>query len=394
MNMKKVFLLIGVVSLATVGWAAGFGLYEPTAKAHALGGALLGRAVDASANFINPATLTDLTNVTVSLGFVTEHPRAKMKVDGRKSTSMDPGAFVLPHFQAAVPLPFDFAFGLGMMPEYGLGSEYTRDWDLVANSHDTTVISFTLNPNLAWRVTPDWSVAAGFRILYFDFEQHSYPLPHVRQRLKGDNGFSDWGWQIGTKYDLLSNLSFGLVYKSHTDVRVKGTSRMNMESPTNGDAATLLDLPQSITAGLNWDITSAWHLGLATAWTQWSSVDTLDFNLNGIHKPIGLRWQDTWRVGIAPSWDFADGWTALWSYAFETDCSGRQDSTMLPASDRHMLATGLSWNLTANLELSASYGLILMHGRESDCTVNGVAHRYVPHRGICHSAGLTLTYRF
>lgn len=394
MRKKRILTVVLAGFISWVGWSAGFGLYEPTTKAHALGGALLGRAVDASANFINPATLTDLTNITVSVGFVTEHPRAQMKVDGHHATSMDPGAFMLPHLQAAVPLPWDFTFGLGLMPEYGLGSEYTRDWALVANSHDTTVISFTLNPNLAWRVTPDWSVAAGFRVLFFDFEQHSYPMPRVKQRLKGDNGFADWGWQIGTKYDLLENLALGVVYKSHTDVRVKGTSRMTVPYATNGDAATVLDLPQSVTAGLNWDVTSAWHLGFAAAWTQWSSVDTLDFNLNGIHKPIGLRWRDTWRVGVAPSWDFARDWTAMCSYAFETDCSGHQDSTMLPASDRHMLAAGLAWRITPCLELAASYGVILMHGRESDCTVNGVAHRYTPHRGICHSAGLTLTYSF
>ena len=392
--MRKAILALaaGVMSAGVL--ASGFGLYEASSYSYALGGALLGRGVDGSANFINPATLTDLTNITVTAGFVTEHPRARMKVDGGASTRMDPGVFLLPHLQVAVPLPWDLVLGLGMMPEYGLGSEYTRRWELVANSHDTTVMSATLNPNLGWKVTDAWSVGGGLRILFFDFEQYSYPMPGVRQRLKGDNGMADFGWQAGTKYDLRDDLSVGLVYKSGTEVHVKGTSRMSVPYVTNGRAATKLDLPQSLSVGANWDITDAWHLGASFMWTDWSSVGTLDFDLNGVHKPIRLNWEDTYRFTIAPSWDFASRWTALASYGFETDCCGRQDSTMLPASNRHMLAAGLAWRLLDRLECDFCYGMILMDGRRSHCTVNGVDYVYSPHRALSHAVGLSLTYRF
>ena len=117
------------------------------------------------------------------------------------------------------------------MPEYGLGSEYADAWDLNFNSIDTTVMSFTVNPNLAYRITDKWSVGAGLRFLFFDFEQHSIPASGVSQRLKGDNDMEDLGWQIGTKYDLLDNLAVGLVYKSKTDVHVSGKSGSSSSSP-------------------------------------------------------------------------------------------------------------------------------------------------------------------
>ena len=104
--MKKVNLVILASFSSSMAFAAGFALYEGSARGNALGGGLMGKAVDASANFYNPATLSDLTNTVVTVGMTTEHPTADMYVDGHSSRKMDPGAFVLP-------------------PEYGILSEGT-----------------------------------------------------------------------------------------------------------------------------------------------------------------------------------------------------------------------------------------------------------------------------
>ena len=419
MNVKQGLLSLAAIGTGFASFGSGFGLYEASSPTYALGGAVVGRAYDASANFFNPATLTDLTNITVTAGFMTEHPRGRMKSDvpGGHTSSMDPGVFCLPHLHLAVPLPWDFAFGLGLMPEYGLGSEYSKSWDLSFNSIDTTVTSFTLNPNLAYKVTDKWSLGAGMRFLYFDFEQHSLPVvtPYghrFKNRLKGDNDMEDFGYQVGTKYDLLDNFAVGLVYKSMTRVHVEGTSRNHLYSAADpqtaaalsaaaaqksGNAHTSIDLPQSITAGFNWDITDDWHLGGTVAWTDWSSIGTLHFHLPGQTKNIKLKWKDTWRVGLAPSWDFAEDWTWLGSYVFETDCCGDQDSTMLPPSERHMISTGLVWHFNANLDYGLTYGIILMNGNESDCTevnVSQTKYHYSAHRALSHAAGFTVTWRF
>lgn len=399
--------------------ASGFGLYEASAKTYAMGGAVLGKAADASASFHNPATLTDLTNVTVTVGIMTEHPRAKVKVDGLPSESMNPGVFLLPSFQMAVPIGYDFVFGLGMMPEYGLGSAYDDHWTMNYNSTETTVMSFTVNPNLAWKIG-DLSVAGGLRFLYFDFEQYQMPFAgtdgmrfgRMHSRLKGDNDMADFGYQVGLKYDITSDFSVGAVYKSTTLVHVRGKSQVSPASsidhplaPTvvgksaaavNGPAETELELPQSVLGGFNWDFAKDWHLGGMVGWTQWSTVKTLDFNLNGYHKDIKLEWNDTWRVGLAPSWDFAEEWTAIMSYVYENDCCGDQESTMLPAADRHMLSWGLCYSPVDSLEFALTYGMIIMDGKQTQCreSVASELRHYRAYHGISHAAGLSVTYRF
>jgi len=395
--MQKIVISALVALVATAVYASGFGLYQASARGAALGGAVVGKGVDASANFYNPATLTDLTNITVSAGFVTEHPRARIKVDGQPSTAMNPGLFWLPHCGVAVPLPWDFTFGFMCLPEYGLGSAYDENWELVNASQETTVMSFTMNPNLAYKITDKWSVAAGLRLVFFDFEQYSQPMPgKVYNRLWGDNRAADMGWQIGTKYDIFDNFSVGAVYKSKTLINVEGKSELDGLKNSCVHAETELEMPDSVTVGFNWDVTDTWHLGGAAMWTQWSTLGTLDFNLGGQHSPCVLEWEDTYRFTLAPSWDFAEKWTWMGSYAYETDCTGDQLSTMLPKAERHMLTTGVAWKCWAGLELAASYGIIIMDGSGGSRARDylGGIHEYTAYRGISHAVGFTVTYRF
>ena len=249
--MKRILLGAGVCLAMQMSFGSGFALYQPSAVTHAMGGALVGKAMDAAANFNNPATLTDLTNMQVSVGFVTEHPRGRVRIGssklGHETWKMDPGMFWLPHFQLAVPLPYDFTFGLGFGADYGLGTKYSGSSPVNWSAYETTIQGLVLNPNLAYKITDKWSIAAGMRWLYFDFEQYSAPqvpnsgieLGRFTNHLKGDNDFRDLGWQIGTKYDITETLSVGLVYKSWIDVGVRGRTRTTVRSWNSKGISTL-----------------------------------------------------------------------------------------------------------------------------------------------------------
>ena len=411
--MKKLIAVAMVVVAVSGAFASGFGLYEPTAIGTSHAGALLGRGLDGSANTINPATLDDITNITVQAGFVTEHPRGRIKIarDGRtyKCSPMDPGFFVLPHFHVVAPALWGFTFGLGVTPDYGLGTRYSHDSKMKWSSKQTTIEGFVVNPNVSYRITDDWSIGAGARLLFFDFEQYSYPMAYaaeanptygtIRNHLHGNNGFTSCGWQIGTRYKILDNLSVGAVYKSKIDTRVKGHSNVRMPGYISGGAAAAnLDIPQSVAAGVNWDITSDWHLGVMASWTDWSELDTLTFKLPASQgdRKIKLDWKDSWRVGIAPSWDFAKDWTAVVSYVYDTNvCSYEQQSTMLPPGDRQIFSGGVSWRMTENFQIDVTYGIVVMgskHMHMKDAL--GRNYSMECRHGLSHAAGCSLTYRF
>ena len=409
--MKRQYaMMMAAVSAITTTTAlgAGFALYEGSAKGTALGGAVMGRAVDASANFYNPATLADFTNTVVTVGFVTEHPTADTVINDDSGLKMDPGCFMLPHFHLAQPLPYGFTFGLGFAPEFGLGTRYNPDWALSWNTTKTTVRGLTLTPNLAYNITEDWSVSAGFRLLYFDFDQYSYQYTGVgayrgRFHLKGDNGFTDWGWQVSTRYRITDTISVGAMYKSYIDSAIKGHSTMNSQvaavnRAASGTASADIRLPQSVTVGANWDVTETVHLGTALTWTEWSSMPAINFRLPTGYKPTPLRWDDVFRIGFGGAWDFHENFSLLASYVYDMDpCSTKKDvgSTMLPPGDRHIGTVGLAWHY-GPVDVTLSYGLVFMCSESVEYTHPATRQpvKFETENGLSHAVGLSLTYVF
>ena len=460
--MKKVNLLVVASISSSMAFAAGFGLYEGSARGNALGGGVMGKAVDASANFYNPATLSDLTNTVVTVGMTTEHPTADIYYDGRSSRKMDPGAFVLPHAYIAQPLPYGFTFGLGIAPEYGLGTHYHKNWSMAWNTRDTTIEGISFNPNLAYAVTEDWSVSAGIRLMYFSFDQHSDQMAvrdgnsygTVRDHLKGDNGMIDWGWQLSTRYKITEKLSAGVMYKSLIDCKIKGENHTKVEkyddsaigpqvqrgvmaalaqngitpghpmfnalyqryysqaygsavanahnqvdegaASADGPASAKVRLPQSLTMGLNYDVTDDLHLGTAATWTQWSCMESINFHLPGDNdRSVPLRWNDAWRIGFGAAYDLTDDLTLMGSYIYDQDPSRKyHGSSMLPPGDRHIATIGLGY-AWGNIDISVSYGLVFMCGDSlfiRDDT--GTRHKLESSNGLSHAAGVTISYRF
>ena len=423
---KTMALAVASAMFSTSAFCAGFALYEGSAKGTALGGAVMGKAVDASANFYNPATMADFTNTVVTVGFVTEHPTADTVIDGRPGRKMDPGAFLLPHFHLVQPLPYDFAFGLGFAPEFGLGTHYNPGWALDWNTQKTTVRGLTLTPNLSYSITEDWSVSAGFRVLYFDFEQYSYQYTGARNldgslnrgrfRLKGDNGFTDWGWQLSTRYRITDTFSVGAMYKSYIDSKIKGEARMtgagnaivgmgptgpiiaNVNSIATGDASADIRLPQSVTIGANWDALDTLHLGTALTWTEWSSMPAINFRLPTGRKPTNLGWDDVFRIGFGGTWDFHENFSLLGSYVFDLDpCSTKDNegSTMLPPGDRHIGTVGLAWHY-GPIDVTLSYGIVFMCSESVSYThpATGRKVKFETEDGLSQAVGLSMTYAF
>lgn len=424
--MKKTGLAVAACFSASAALAAGFGLYEGSARGNALGGGLLGKAVDASANFYNPATLSDLTNTVVTVGLTTEHPTADVYYDGRSSRKMDSGAYVLPHAYVAQPLPYGFTFGVGVAPEYGLGTHYHKKWSMAWDTRDTTIEGISFNPNLAYAVTEDWSVSAGIRLMYFSFDQHSDQMAlrdgerygTVRDHLKGDNGMIDWGWQVSTRYKVTERLSAGVLYKSFIDCKIKGFNHTQVEgyddsavaaqvqkgveaalaqyagtpyygplyqqyyqqyyaagvqsaheqvdagaADADGSASAKVRLPQSLTFGLNYDATDDLHLGVAATWTQWSCMRAINFKLPGDNdRSVPLRWNDAWRMGFGAAYDLTDAFTLMGSYIYDQDPSRKYYGSSMLPPGDRHITTVGVGYVWGNFDISVSYGLVFMNG--------------------------------
>ncbi len=417
--MKKLVLGLSCALVAGLAQAAGFGLYEVSARGNALGGTLVGSTKDASAVYYNPANMTESTNVSVMVGATMVWLYADVAVDHKSERNMNPGIFCIPNFFVTTPVwGDDLYFGLGFYCENGLGTQYGTDWTLAGDTVKTTLEQFTLNPNLAYKITDWWSVAAGLKMSYITFytknrPSHGTPGYDLLSTLDGDD--ISMGYNFGTSFRLLDDrdvgrLSLGVVYRSQIKHNIEGDfdiggtvgpySYAALGGDTHSSASAKLTLPQSLTAGLNWDSPNdKWHLGLATTWTQWSSVDTIAFKIPA-RKPVTgqpsshdlpLEWEDVWRFSAGGEYQATEDLALRLGYVFDMDPSSEaRGTTMLPGGDRHIIGLGFGYALLEGLRLDIGYNLVKMV--ESDREIEG--RQFHVSNAYSHMLAASLSYTF
>ena len=421
MKMKYSKLVVAFAAMTSVtAMGAGFGLYEASARGLGMGNGLVGSTKDASANYYNPANLTELTNASVMVGMTFINPFCDVKVDGQMQSKMNAGWFPPPHAYIAVPVLKDLVFGFGTYCEYGLGTKYDDNWLLKGDTTETTIQQFTFNPNIAYRITEDWSVAFGARMSYLTFENYKSPylgiVPGVleyngRAHLEGDD--FNCGYMLSTQYKVTDDLSLGLVYRSRINHRVEGdfessTPAMMIPgvgtmpgSSVSGDANAKLVLPASVTMGANYDFSEKFRGGASLTWTEWSTIDHIDFNLPVNSYSQNLNWHDAWRLGFGFEYDLTDAFTGRIGYSFDWDPSAEaHGTTMLPPGDRHIIGFGVSYKFLEDWRIDLGYSFIMM---ESETRVVGVKNYITgktdPHRFECdnsysHLISASIAYTF
>ena len=433
--MKKETLLVASSLALGSSFGAGFGLYEASARGNALGGTLVGSTKDASAVYYNPANMTEMTNVSVMVGSTFVWLYSDVTVDGRSERNMNPGLFCIPSVFVTTPVWDDLHFGLGAYCENGLGTRYGTDWTLAGDTTETTLMQFTLNPNLAYKITDWWSVAAGLKMSYITFNNkkrphHGTPGYDLMSELDGDD--ISMGYNFGTTFRLFESqdygrLGLGVVYRSQIKHNIKGDFDINgtifgypyhsvpglFPADTHSDASARLTLPQSLTAGLNWDSPNEkWHAGFATTWTQWSSVDTISFKIparslnatTGRLEPssfdLPLEWDDVWRFSVGLEYDVTDDFSLRCGYVYDMDPSSEdRGTTMLPGGDRNILGLGAGYYIWRSLRLDVGYNLVMMDEGERWITVNkGSAderrHFFGTSNSYSHMLAVSLSYTF
>ena len=401
---------------AGVAFGAGFGLYEASARGNAMGGGLVGSTGDATANYYNPANLTESTNITFTVGVSFINPFCDVTVDGRRQQKMDAGWFPPPHAYVAAPITEDLVFGFGSYCEYGLGTKYDSNWSLKGDTTETTIEQFTFNPNIAYKITDDWSVSFGARMSYITFENYKTPLDvynygYIRTHLEGDD--FNCGYQLSTQYKVTDALSLGLIYRSRINHRIEGdieadTSGVGTHvAPQSGDASAKLTLPASVVFGANYDFTEKFRGGASLTWTEWSTVNHIDFNLTknllGQDKsyPQELNWHDAWRVGFGFEYDFTEAFCGRIGYFYDWDPSAdAHGTTMLPPGDRHIVGFGIGYKILEDLRIDLGYNFIMMESETrmmaAQDSSNGAERifRFECDNSYSHIASVSLTYSF
>ena len=375
MPLVAVAAMITIASSGTA-VAAGFALYETSARGVAMGGAVMGQYNDASAVYANPALITESEGTQLLFGLSLINPAMDIELatpQGRQTYTPDDQWFPPPFVYVTQKLNDDFWLGFGLYTPFGLGVKHDGNWPGRFSSTETEITTFNLPPNVAWKVSDSVSVALGPDVMYFDITLRRN-IPTVDRMLDISADAVGYGGTAAISWKITETLGLGLVYRSEVREELDTGDASIRGIPGKYDVWENLTLPQSASIGLNYSGIEKWNFGAIAAWTGWSSYDNLTLHFDppllGKVPEAGSDkcWNDVWRFGLGAEYQLSEQTFVEVGYVFDQDPIDHAHADyLLPAGDRDIISVGLRTMITDNWELGISFAKILVH----DTTIKG-----------------------
>lgn len=338
MKTGQQFLLSIVFLLLIAGavYGAGFSVNTQGATALGEGNAVIAHTNDPSSVFFNPALINNLPGTQIQAGTTLLIPYSKFESSfSGKSFETANDVFFPSTFYVTHKLSEELSVGLGVFSNFGLATKWSDDWEGRYISTKSVLTTYTLNPVVSYRLTPNISLAAGVSFLFLDAELNKMlnlgPLgiPDVKQTLKGDD-FA-LGFNTGLLIDVTRDISIGAAYRSRIKTNINGniTHSFPVQLPDavtstfpNTGARTKLNLPAMANFGIAYKGLSPLTIEVGGRWEGWSSYDELRINTD---KPIAgfqeitypRKWKDIYSLNIGARYKVSDAAAIKAGYIYE-----------------------------------------------------------------------------
>ncbi|WP_290919410.1 outer membrane protein transport protein [Halodesulfovibrio sp.] len=417
--MKRHFLSIVascvlLLAVATSASAAGFALYEWSARGNALGGTLVGRADDPSAVAYNPAGITQLEGTQIAFGVSLASPYAEVvttDLGGDTTTTKSKDAlFPIPHFYVTHKINDKWAIGFGEFSRFGLGFGYDKDkFPGAYNVYNAEIQTISLNPNIAYKITDRLSAAVGLEYVYVDVAIKK-KLPVGGGLAGGKSKLTGSGDGIALTAGLhykLDNWRFGVGYHSQAKIDADGETKVTEAGASpifpNGtyDTETAIVLPDMISFGVTYYPIKELSIEVAAVHTRWSTYRNFDLAISGtplgdIDKQQPKDWNDVWRFSIGAEYDINESWTVRGSYAYdEAPENAKYVDYMIPAADRHLIGAGVGYRIDDwTIDLAYTYIIAESVNYDNAASLESGVTPGKSQNGVTHMGAVTVGYSF
>lgn len=349
-------------AFATQTYAAGFQLSEQSAIQ--MGRAMAGAGVvgdDLSAVHYNPAGMTLLSGtrmqatgtwVAVNLDYEGDFGQSE---NGRLKGQIIPAGFITHQINDSLWA------GLGLTVPYGMGTEYGEGWEGKSRGTESMILTFDINPNLAWKVNEKLSVGGGISLQYAKAELGMGMSP-MQANVKGDSWA--WGWNVGLMFQPVETVRLGLAYRSHIAHNAEGHTDVKGPLNLTSDMKVRIKTPDTVTLSASWEATDALRLSGTARWSKWSNFRSLNVqNLDLAGTKLGTtvvenNWDDTWFFSVGADYKLNGQWTVRGGVAYDQGpVENQYRMAVIPDTDRVWFSGGASYKYTDNLtfDFGATY---------------------------------------
>ncbi len=377
MNKKRCSLLTISILFACNAHSAGFQVAEHSASG--LGRAFSGEgavADNASVLARNPAAMTLFKNAQFSGAVTVVDPEIDVydKTHDEHMTDIAPLAIVPAGYYIS-PINDKLAWGLGMFTTYGVGTDYPDDITAGDMAGDTALMSVNINPNLAYRINDQLSIAAGLNLVYAHAEltRHKGELAAIFGGNKSDKFISmegdtiSWGWNVGALFELNQNNRIGIGYRSKVDLEFEEGEFTSYDSGvgTSGkvDAGLEISLPSIIEVSAFHQLTDQWAIHYGWQQTEWSTFKELKATSpqcnDGTAGQCFVKpeeYEDNNRYSFGSTYTLNNQWTLRAGVAYDEQAG--EATLSIPDTDRMWYSAGLTYALSTNLTFDVGFALV------------------------------------
>lgn len=347
MQTRYWLCIAGTCLAPSVSQAVGIRILGQDTYAVARGNAVIASADNPSAVYYNPAGITQLPGHQFRASAYFISLKSEFTSPGGASFETKDDVKAVPTFYYTyTPEELPLSFGLGLYSPFGLGSEWPDDNPFRPLALKGEIRYGTLNPVVAWKVTEQFSIAAGPAFNYSEVELTrgipGVPGPGTRLRFQGDG--TSVGFTAGARYQPTGQHAFGLVYRSETDLNYKGDSDVNVPVPSGPiPSSAEFTFPQVIGAGYSFTPNDKWNLEVAVDWTDWHSLNTVALQQPGGALLLPFNWQASFVYSLGASYFCENGWVLSGGYEFsENSVPDESFNPAIADSDRHIFSLGVN----------------------------------------------------
>ena len=365
-------------------WATGFRLPDQDAFATGRGEAFAATADNPAAIYYNPAGITQLEGHQVRMGVYGLNIQTSYRspATGREFDNAKDLHAIPQFYYTYGPDRGAFSFGLGLYAPFGLSSEWPQDTGFRTVATRGQVTYYTINPVVAWRVSPTLSLAAGVTVNYAELDLRQglvWPAqPLDLFQFKGE------GWDVGYNLGLLwrahEKLSLGITFRSTTEVGLEGHSKAFNRAdfpPGVGlvpafpeqhwPASANWPFPLKAIFGISWRPTRAWNLEFNADYTGWNRLGTVTLHQGGglpglipADVPLRLEWESSWYYEFGVTRYLGEHWHVSAGYIWnENSVPDATYSPLVGDLDRHFFSVGAGYrggHWTLDLAYQLGYG--------------------------------------
>lgn len=373
-------ITLAALSFASQSMASGFGIFTQSATGLGQANSVAAHHDEPSALFFNPALMAKIPGTQVEMGTTLLFPQRKFEsIATGSSTDAERQIFFPSTFYATHTLSEKFSAGLAVYSPFGLGTNWPSTWEGRYLATESELTTFNINPALAWKLHPRFTLAAGLDLILLDTslqrKVNTTPFADSNQKFEGDG--QGWGYNLGLLLDLNDAWSLGVGYRSQVKVDVKGNLSFHLPAPFLGAilpdtaAETRLTLPDQLTAGLAWRATDRLTMEAGVRWEGWRVYDQVQLvsvlpvagsNTITEHKD----WNNTWAYTLGFDYKLTPKIRLLAGYLYGNDAV--PDSTFepsVPDSPAHLFTVGAKWQ-GKHWGIGGSYAYQLQENRDKN----------------------------